>query len=79
MHVMVTAKDYNRQARIAELDFRTKRHPKVIEQPWMEGLPYPVQLLMIKELQKAEKAWEEADDSDGRELQDKVCCNCKFY
>jgi len=78
-HVKVTTKEYDQRARKAELDFRTKRHPKVIEHPWMESLPYLVQLLIIKELQKAKKAWEEANDSNGRELLDEVSCDYKFY
>lgn len=78
-HVMITAKDYNIRARAAELDFRTKRHPMVLENPWMESLPYPVQVLIIDELKIAEKKAKECDDDDSRELLDEVSCLCSFY
>ena len=45
----------------------------------MKSLLYPVQLLIIEELQKAEKAQEEADNSNKREFLNNISCNCKFY
>ena len=78
-HVMVTADNYDIRARAAELDFYSKRHPLVLKHPWIESLPYPVQLLIIQELKIAEQQVEECNDSDGRELLDEVCCTCLFY
>ena len=45
----------------------------------MEGLPYPVQLLIIDKLKIVEKKAKECDDNDGRELLDEVSCLYSFY
>ena len=51
----------------------------VLKQPWIESLPYLVQLLIIDELKITEKKAKECDDDDGRELLDKISCSYSFY
>jgi len=78
-HIKVTARDYDAHACATEIAFRLKRHPIVIHYPWMEGLPYLVQILIINKLKIVEQKAKEYDNNDGRELLDEVTCICSFY
>ena len=78
--VAICAKDYDTRARKAELQFRTKLHPKVVEHPWLAKLPYPVQKLTAEELKLAER---DLDDWTGErnDLVDELRCpsDCRFF
>jgi hypothetical protein len=76
-HVLACAKEYDLRSEKAAADFRTKRHPMVIEHPWLSSFPYPVQLLIIQQMKQGEENLEDGEDS--RDLLDEVTCDCGFY
>jgi hypothetical protein len=76
-HILAYAKDYDLRAYKVATSFRTKRAPQVLENPWLEKLPYPVQILIIQQMKQGEENIE--DGEDYKELDDEVKCDCGFY
>jgi hypothetical protein len=78
MHVAVIAQGYDRRAEKAEHDFRTKQVSAIAHLPGLKGFPYPVQLMILGEMNKAEDA-DENDDEPRHGIEDDVSCSCLFY
>ena len=58
MHVNCIARQWDRTAEKAKHNFRTQNLPDTVMWPGMRQLPCPVQLLVVLELQQAEKMCE---------------------
>lgn len=79
-HIEVRASVYDREARVKEINFRTKLHPLAgTELAWMKPLPHPVQDLIGDEYLVAKLAWDIGDNTYRKDLQDNLSCECFFW
>jgi hypothetical protein len=77
-HMHDTARMYDLRAEKASHDFCTKQVSAIAHLPQLKRFPYPVQLMIVGEMDKAEEA-EECMERPRHGLADEVTCACVFW
>jgi hypothetical protein len=77
-HVADIAINFDKRAEKAAHEFRTKQVSAIAHLPQLKKFPYPVQQLIVGEMNKAEDA-DERDEAPRDGLDDEVACTCVFW
>ncbi len=77
MHVHIIALEWDKKACKTEHEFRTKHIADTVHIPNIRRFPYPIQLILVQEMNKAENCGEEEELP--REIDDAIGCKCLFW